>query len=160
MKLSNRVSQWYLLLNLFFVFLAGCTSQKSEPVLFGKDSCHFCKMGISDKRFGAEIVSKKGKVYKFDSIECMYSFKEKSSDELGPQPKIYLVNTHKSGDLIPAEDAYIFEDPQIHSPMGNGYFVAESLEGLKEMIKDLKPESVMRWNDLQGKLATGAAHGH
>ena len=33
-----------------------------EPIRYGQDNCHHCKMTLTDKRFGAEIVTQKGKV--------------------------------------------------------------------------------------------------
>jgi copper chaperone NosL len=47
---------------------------KPEPLIMGKDACHTCKMILMDERFGAEIVTKKGKIYKFDDLNCMIGF--------------------------------------------------------------------------------------
>ena len=35
-----------------------------QAINYGSDGCHFCKMTIVDKVHAAEIVTKKGKVYK------------------------------------------------------------------------------------------------
>ena len=42
-----------------------------EPIDYGNEQCTSCKMIISDTRFGAELVTRKGKIYKYDAIECM-----------------------------------------------------------------------------------------
>ncbi len=62
---------------IFFITLtlliSSCGS-KPEPINYGHDECEFCRMQISDNRYGAELVTDKGKVYKFDSIECLIEF--------------------------------------------------------------------------------------
>ena len=47
-------------------------------------------MTIVDKLHAAEIVTKKGKVYKFDATECMINY----IDELDTQNCIYLSNNY------------------------------------------------------------------
>ncbi|MDH5605047.1 MAG: hypothetical protein OEY51_13950, partial [Cyclobacteriaceae bacterium] len=47
-----------------------CTP-KPEEIKYGEDLCHFCSMAIVDDKFSAQYVTKKGRAYKFDAIECM-----------------------------------------------------------------------------------------
>jgi copper chaperone NosL len=159
--LSIRLNHIYLLLLAFSLsLLSGCTNKDPEPILIGKDSCHYCKMNISDTRFGGEIITPKGKVYKFDSLECLYKFYNSSQNDLGDGTRLFLVNSLKTGHFIPAEEAYIVENPHLRSPMGKGYFVAESSEKLKQVVSDLKADQIMRWSDLAPKLLEGQSEGH
>ena len=50
----------------FMLYLFMSCNTKPEPFAIGKDNCSFCKMGIIDPRFGGEMITKKGKIYKFD----------------------------------------------------------------------------------------------
>jgi copper chaperone NosL len=110
-------------------------------------------MLIVDKRFGAEIVTAKGKIFKFDSIECMHHFEVTENEKLGSHFAEYLANTEKQGELMLAEDAYICEDPTVHSPMGKGYLTADSKEKIKIVFaKNDKACPVFRWNELTNKL--------
>jgi hypothetical protein len=59
------------------LLLPGCDSGP-QPINFGKDSCAECNMTIVDKRFGAEFVTGKGKVFKFDDVNCMVEFIERA----------------------------------------------------------------------------------
>jgi copper chaperone NosL len=61
--------------------LTGCT-HKPEKFVLGKDECAECKMTIMDPRFGGEIVTKKGKIYKFDDAHCVAVFLERRGVEL------------------------------------------------------------------------------
>jgi len=57
----------------FMLLFISC-STKPQPIQYGKDVCDHCKMTIVDQKFGGEIVTKKGKAYKFDDLICMAKF--------------------------------------------------------------------------------------
>ncbi len=51
--------------SMFLAFSTmGCNTEP-QPIKIGEDACSFCKMSIADNRYGAEIITKKGKVFKF-----------------------------------------------------------------------------------------------
>ena len=52
------------------ITLVSCTVEE-KPIIYGTDDCALCKMLIMDQRYGTEIVTTKGRVYKFDAIECL-----------------------------------------------------------------------------------------
>ena len=61
-------------LNIIFIFLLTAVvscSTDPEQINYGTDQCALCRMNISEQGFGAEIVTKKGKIYKYDGTECM-----------------------------------------------------------------------------------------
>jgi copper chaperone NosL len=69
-KLSAPVTKLSASVALIAFLLIGC-NPKAEKINLGKDQCAECKMTIVDPKFGAEIVTKKGKVYKFDDTHCI-----------------------------------------------------------------------------------------
>lgn len=87
-----------------------------KPIAYGSDGCHFCKMTIVDKVHAAEIVTKKGKVYKFDATECMVHFMEEfNSSEIA----LYLSNNFTEPEaLIDAKQSTFLISKNIPSPMG------------------------------------------
>ena len=58
------------ILTISLVLIISCKVEES-PINYGQDACKFCKMTIVDKQHAAEIVTKKGKPFKYDAIECM-----------------------------------------------------------------------------------------
>lgn len=61
-------------------------------------------MTISDGRFGAELITDKGRVYKFDDIGCLIRYK---TSNLNIEYKSFYVHDFSSvNKLIPAETAY------------------------------------------------------
>ena len=95
--------------------MAAC-SPKPKAIEYGVDGCHFCKMTIVDKVHAAEVVTNKGKVYKFDAAECMVNFrKELDTTSIA----LYLVNDFKQPEvLIDATKATYLISENIPSPMG------------------------------------------
>jgi copper chaperone NosL len=94
-----------------------CTASP-EPLHFGKDDCHACKMIMFDNRFGAEIVTKKGKVFKFDDLNCMTSFVADNSIDTTEIAQWLVIRFHEPGNLMDATTAVYVQSPALKSPMG------------------------------------------
>ena len=60
----------FLLISAAAVLIIGC-EVKPQEIAYGQDACHFCKMTIVDRQHAAELVTVKGKAFKYDAIECM-----------------------------------------------------------------------------------------
>lgn len=104
----------------------GCTA-KQEAINFGKDVCAHCHMVISDEKYGAEIVTKTGKIFKFDSAECMIDYLSENSAEINDSnPQLYVINFARPGDLITAREAFFLHDKGYHSPMGGNLAVFDN----------------------------------
>ncbi|WP_337865535.1 nitrous oxide reductase accessory protein NosL [Ignavibacterium sp.] len=123
---------------LFFtlILLFACSPQP-EPIDYGNDICDFCKMNITDNKYAAEIVTSKGKIYKFDSIECLFQFKNleiKNPDEIHSE----LVNDFSNpGELIDLRKAFFLKSEVFRSPMGMNVLSVASEEKLNEIkLKD------------------------
>ena len=114
MKASKKVLATAALAS--FIFLAGCSSGP-KPIQLGKDSCDYCKMAIADKNFGAEIITNKGKVYKFDDTHCLAAFRSEKMDS-NDVKEVYLVNFSDPHNFINGEDAILIRSEDLHSPMG------------------------------------------
>ena len=68
-----------------------------QPIEYGVDGCHFCKMTIVDKVHAAEVVTDKGKIYKFDATECMVNFRKEFDSS---QIKLYLSNNYLEAESL------------------------------------------------------------
>lgn len=130
----------------FLILLLGLNacSPQSEPIHYGFDVCAHCKMMIVDNKFGAELVSTKGKVYKFDDIKCLINFYNTSDEN-------YLYNLvtdyTTQGKWIDAMNAFYIYSEMIHSPM-NGQVVAfETYPAMKNFRKQSKG-IYLTWGEL------------
>ncbi len=99
------------------LFLLPSCSPKPEPFKFGTDSCHVCKMGIIDSRFGSEIVTKKAKVFKFDDIGCMVRWMKSGELDLSAFQHVLVMNYEKENDLLDVNSCVFVVGEDIRSPM-------------------------------------------
>ena len=77
-------------------------------------------MTIVDNKFGAELITKKGKVFKFDSIECMINYMKENHLSETATAQILVVDYTSGGTLINAASANFLESEKLKSPMGAG----------------------------------------
>ncbi len=62
-------------------------------------------MTISDVRFGAELVTKKGKVYKFDDVHCILAYLKTKDIEPGNIKNVYFTDFAGTHQFINAANA-------------------------------------------------------
>lgn len=125
---------------LIIAFLTSC-SLEVEPINYNNDECFLCKMLISDERFGGEIITKKGKIYKFDSIECMIEFYN-SEENKNETEKLFTVDYSVPKKLINAKSAVYLHTDEISSPMGANILSFESENIREEYFKKYKGEKL------------------
>lgn len=132
---------------LFFLmaFLMSCSKEK-QPIAYGEDSCDFCKMTIVDKIHGAEIVTDKGKVYKFDATECMLDFEADMDKEKVGQ--FYTNHYLNPEELILANKASFLISKNIPSPMGE-FITAFPSKKEAEKVQAKKEGKIFTWQALK-----------
>jgi copper chaperone NosL len=115
------------------IVLLGCLltacSHAPEPVRYGKDACAHCKMTIMDKRFAAELVTAKGKIFKFDAAECMAAYLEENPAVAADMKSNFLVSDfNQPGQFSDARKAWFLRDSSLSSPMGGNLaaFITQS----------------------------------
>lgn len=134
------------------IFMLNSCNPESKPILYGEDKCEFCRMSIVDKRFGGEIVTQKGKTYKFDAVECMVNYiDERVEDE--SKLKFILTNTYDNpGELINASECTYLKSENMPSPMG---MFLNPFNERSEAIKLQKENtgSILNWEELRVDFA-------
>ena len=128
---------------VLFVF-ASC-EVSPRPINYGADGCHFCSMTIVDKQHAAQIVTKKGKAFKFDAVECMVNHLK---DVDMATIELFLVNDYLApGELIDAKIATFLITREIPSPMGE-YLSAFKSRVEAENIEDENNGKLYSWEEL------------
>lgn len=142
---AKTVIAFTSLLLIFSAVITSCNAQQ-QPIIVGQDNCSFCKMTVSDARFGGEVVTQKGKVYKFDDPHCLLSFLKSESVKKSDIKTVYVVD-YTSHKLIPASTAFFYKTEQLRSPMnGNiaAFSTADDLAKTTMQWKGVKTD----WNTL------------
>ena len=127
--------------------LVSCTIE-SEPLHYGRDACYACKMTLVDTKFGAEIVTTKGKIYKFDDVNCMLGFYNSGEVMPGDMKDVLIVDFSKPEKLIDARHAWYVKSEAVKTPMASNVAAFESNDDLKRMDADWAGIQ-MRWGELQ-----------
>lgn len=138
---------WIVLL-ILGVYLSSC-STNPQPIDYGSDACHFCQMTIVDKIHGAELVSDKGKIFKFDAAECLIRHKNKVESIEGYQ---LLTNYFESPmELFPMKDGTFLISENLPSPMGAFLTVFKTKEAAIRLQKE-KGGKLYSWVELDKHL--------
>lgn len=150
-KKAKAIRNRYVTALLFpiVMMMQGC-SNDPQPIAFGKDACHFCKMIISERSFGAELVTVKGKVYKFDDTHCIISFLKSGTLKETDKPEVYLVDYAQKEKLIPSSKAFLLQGDAIRGPMAGNTAAFETASSMQEFQQKWNAHQV-KWNDLISK---------
>jgi copper chaperone NosL len=106
-------------------------------------------MTIVDKVHAAEIVTKKGKIYKFDATECMVNFRNEFEVS---EIKFYLTNHYLEPEvLIDATKATFLISKNIPSPMG-AFITAFENKAEAEKVQSEKSGTLYTWDELLNHL--------
>lgn len=135
-----------LIFSITLLVFTSCSSQP-QPFVSGQDDCHVCKMGLADFRFGGELITKKGKVYKFDDLRCMINFLKSNSLEEKDISKTLTMNFNKPNQFIEVKKAWFLVSPEVRSPMNSNASGYSTKDEAEKMLID-KTGQIIRWNDL------------
>lgn len=138
------------IINLLFIFmvlaLVSC-SHEPEPISFGHDECTLCKMTISDTKYGAEIVTKKGRFYKFDALECMAKYIIDGNIDTNDTHSLWTVDYSNPTKLINVQSAGYLRSKSLPSPMAM-FLTSFSDNSKLEEVKEVHNGEILDWNGI------------
>ncbi|MFT6970327.1 MAG: copper chaperone NosL [Roseivirga sp.] len=122
---------------------------KPQEINFGADGCHFCKMTIVDTRHAAQLVTEKGKAFKYDAIECMLN---DLADWDEVPVKFYLVVDYSNPkQFVDARESYYLISPAIPSPMGANISAFSNAQLRNEMLAAIGGEA-LNWESINAQF--------
>lgn len=127
------------------LLLSSCQSGP-EALNYGQDDCDYCGMKMVENKYGAEIITEKGKVYKFDDLNCMLDYK---SENMGEEKvsQFLVIDFSSPGKLIDATSAYFLKSDTLRSPMGANAAAFEKSDSLERYLSLLQGEKI-NWNGI------------
>ncbi|HVY74547.1 MAG TPA: nitrous oxide reductase accessory protein NosL, partial [Puia sp.] len=147
---KNRKHKFYhaaaILVIIGTLFISGCSSGPA-PIQYGRDNCDFCKMGFEDKRSGAELITDKGKQYKFDDVHCLLGFLKENGVKRETVKDIYFVDFTDEHDFVNAENALLLKSDSLHTPMNGNVVAFKNADSAKKYQQDLNGQ-LIKWEDL------------
>ncbi|MDZ7624695.1 MAG: nitrous oxide reductase accessory protein NosL [Ignavibacteriaceae bacterium] len=126
--------------------LSGCKGGP-EPINYGHDECDFCRMLITDNRYGSELVTDKGKVFKFDEAGCMIEY-AMVKNLIGDTNQKFLVTDFATPEtLIDAAKAFYVQNENFRSPMGSNVMAFDSEISRQKFVAE-SGGSLLNWVDV------------
>lgn len=136
-----------ILLSLIFLFACSKEMPKLE---YGKDQCDLCKMTLTDRKYGAEIITQKGKAFKFDAAECMLNYLMQKKIEENTVEKYLVVNLSEPGTLIDAVNASYLISDKLRSPMGENISSFADKNASEKFLKEYGGK-IYSWEELKNE---------
>jgi len=136
-----------LSLSLLLFLICACTNEP-KPIHFGEDDCDYCRMIISDQRYGGELMTTKGKAYKFDSVECLAAYILEQKSGSNEMRSIWTIDFNNPEKLIDASQAWYLHSDLLKSPMGLN-LSAFTNQNMAETVKNVYPGEVVRWDEVK-----------
>jgi copper chaperone NosL len=110
------------------VAMLACAAPGPGVIHYDTDACDHCRMTISDPKFAAQLVTRTGKIYRFDDPACLASFVAS-----GPVPErdtlgIWLNDYAHPESRVSSTDAVFVVSDQVRAPMNGGVAAFASRE--------------------------------
>ena len=141
--------------------LAACSPNGPRPIAYGEESCAYCRMTISDPRFGAEVRTETGKVLTFDSIECVAAYVHGAGEPA--LAGVWVTDYERPGTLVAADSATFWQLGGGVSPMGKGLVATAG----SRPSRSAESSAPLTWGDVLELVAregmrgaAGVAHAH
>lgn len=132
---------------------SSCGDSGPPQIDIGKAECSYCRMNVMDEQFASAIVTQAGRVYPFDSPECMVQHVA-DGNIAEAQVKGWWVCDHAHpGTLIEATTAQYLASPTLHSPM-NGNVAAFAGEVDRDAAAADHPGEKLDWSAARALLTS------
>ena len=147
---KRNVTGVSLVLSCALLF-AGC-KPTPEKIYMGKDQCAECKMTIVDPKFGGEIVTRKGRIFKFDDAHCQAAFLERRGVELSDIHKTLFVDYEGEHGFIEVKDVEFVISRSFKSPMGGNAAAFKGKDAARKKSETIEGSRVTNWATLYNIL--------
>lgn len=137
---------------IFILLLFNACTPTPEKIVVGKDSCFECKMIIADEKFGGEILTKKGKVYKFDDTHCMAVFLQHRGIELDNIHKTLFVHYNSPHEFLNVQTVEFVVSSELKSPMGGNAAAFKNITEARKKSEEIPGSRVTNWATLYNVL--------
>jgi copper chaperone NosL len=119
----------------------------------GRPACDYCRMILTEKGFGGEIVTARGRRLIFDSTECMAAFLLAGTISSLEIASVLSVDHEDPRRRLRADRAFYLRSPALGSPMGlnlSAYRSAPRAAAAKRRY----PGELLAWNQVLALVDT------
>jgi len=141
----------FIVLTSILVLALYSCSVEPVDIDYGNVHCMHCDMTVVDRSHAAEYVTKKGKAFVFDAIECMVrTINEKNNES--DLAFILVADYANPGNLIDVNSTTFMINENIKSPMGANLSAFSTIE-LAQEVQQEQGGKLLNWDELKAELA-------
>jgi len=156
LHLWNRASALFIRTSVLFIatpallislMALGCPRPGPGVIHYDSDACDHCRMTISDPGFASQLVTRTGKVYRFDDPACLASFVASGRVAHADVHSIWVNDHARPEKSINAQDAVFVVSDRIRAPM-NGRMATFGSENEAAALRSAVGGVVRTWADV------------
>lgn len=128
---------------LLLLIVQGCTPAPRE-LQYGQEECSHCRMMLTEPEYASQIVMNRGRVYAFDSIECMIAYKTEHENPDAIH-SLWVPDFSGNHGWLNAQKAFFLRSETLRSPMGLSLSAHADAESAEKYLKQYGGER-MNWS--------------
>ena len=140
---------------LFVLLLLACGTPGPVALRWNEESCHHCHMTLADRRFGAEVVTKRGRSLSFDDAGCAAIDLATDATPAAEVSSVWVIDYTHPGILIAADSALFVRSSAFHTPMGSGVVATPSSAAATALVRETGGV-VLTWDQVLAAARAGA----
>jgi copper chaperone NosL len=133
--------------------MVACSAPGPGPFHYDTDGCDHCRMTISDPKFAAQLVTRTGKIHRFDDPACLASFVAAGRVAAIDVHGIWLNDYARPESMVGSTEAVFVVSEQIQGPM-NGAAAAFASHEAAAALQSSTGGRLERWTDLLKRVSS------
>ncbi len=134
--------------------LLACREPAPVPIVWGEDACEHCHMTITDPRFAAELLTRTGKVMRFDDIGCLAEFSMGDRVTEDQVHSRWVMDYLHPEEFLSVEDAIFLHSDSLRTPMNHGVLAVRpgpAADSLRQVLGG----KLLTWPEVLQVVAAG-----
>jgi copper chaperone NosL len=128
------------------LLLGGCESGQ-QPIEYGRDACAECGMNLVDQHYGNEYITSKGKVFRFDDVNCMIEHVRRVKND--DKAKLMVIDFNTPNQFLEAEKAVYLHHKKLRSPMRGDVAAFQSRSSAEAVMQKLgEGGKILTWEEV------------
>jgi copper chaperone NosL len=132
--------------------LLACGASAPVALRWDEEACKHCHMTLSDRRYGAEVVTVHGRTLAFDDAGCAAEYL--AGGELPPEDvsSIWVIDYSRPDTLVDARLAFFVQSDSFQTPMGSGV-IATASAGNAAQLAEANAGKRLSWPEVVEHVA-------
>jgi copper chaperone NosL len=133
--------------------LLACGAAAPVALRWDEEACKHCHMTLSDRRYGAEVVTVHGRTLAFDDAGCAAEYLAGGALPAEDVSSIWVIDYSRPDTLVDARLAFFVRSDSFATPMGSG-IIATASAGKAAELAGANGGTRLSWPEVVEYVAT------